>query len=350
MVSEEEVSEKKQSSTNIEFIEFLEKCIKEETNKGSNMNETINIYGEEYQQCVDKAHEFEMSEEGEYYKSILCLKETGSTCPAREPTLRKHYNKLEPYISNSYDEVKEHWYNNLCVLPNGHSGRCSCSMKIFKSNPTTQKLEESIRHSIHTTPGNNDLVFKNRDSRLHPLAITNAQEKQIRSSWSNMKENKLSCAIPLKEKSTPFMLATAYLDYMVYTTSICDIDEHIDKESDHYKMCIDMLQLHKDDLIKYFGTYNRNIFNTDGYTVCAVQQRQLRVSDMADPIRDNRTDIRPTDIQMGHVKSRSDNCFTVYGKNIVMMSRRGNLIIGEHRFTEDDWLDELGMIQEAHRG
>jgi len=38
MISEEEVLEMRQSSTNSEFIEFLEKCIKEERNKGSNMS------------------------------------------------------------------------------------------------------------------------------------------------------------------------------------------------------------------------------------------------------------------------------------------------------------------------
>ena len=313
--------------------------------------EGINVYGPEYQACMERASEFEASEVGVYYKELMCLKPAGNTQPARDRTLRSHYDNINSYISNDYEEVQTHHQKHLCVLPKGHTGPCSCTLELFKSNPTTVKLKGKIEQSIKTTPGDNDHVYKNRDSRLHPIAISNDDEVKIRSSWEEgVKSQKLKAAIPLKEKSTPFMIATAYLDYMVYTINIFGMDEHIGTESNHYEMCDAMLASHKDHLVNYFNTYNRRIFDNEGNTVCAVIGNKLSVNDMADPNRNNRTDIRPTDIQMGHITSRCENCFTVHGRNIVMMSRRGNLMIGEHSFIEDSWLDEFQALIAYHLG
>tara|TARA_Y100000389_G_scaffold87926_1_gene84397 strand:+ start:1605 stop:2549 length:945 start_codon:yes stop_codon:yes gene_type:complete len=303
----------------------------------------INLYGSEYLNCQQSAKEFEESVIGEHYKSKLCLKKVGGLAPARKTTLNNHYSKIKEFVFNPFEEVELHQQQKKCVLPKGHSGPCSCTMDIFKDNPTTSKIIEKIDKSIYSTPGADDYVIKNRDSRLHPIAITKTQEKGIKN-----KKVKLSCAIPLKEQSTPNLLATGYLDYLTYTTNIKGIQEYINKESPHYIMCEELLKNHKKYLIDYFNKFKRDIFNSDGYTICAVLGKGLSVSDLADPSRDNRTDIRPTDIQMGHISSRCDDCYTIYGTNIVMMSRRGNLIIGEHSFIEDTWISELQAICNFH--
>ena len=308
------------------------------------METRFNIYGGEYQKCQDAAKEYEESETGKYYKEKMCLKETGGTCPARDSTLREHFNKIEPYISNSYEEVQSHLKKNLCILPKGHSGNCSCKANIFKKNPITKKIQGKIEQSILSTPGADDYVIKNRDSRLHPIAITNHQEKQIRN-----KNTKLKCAIPLKEQSTPFMLAAALLDWLVYICSISGISEHLDRDSDHFRMYEPLLLTHKQYLIDYYDSKNRKVFDDEGKTICAILGRRLTITDLADTTRDNRTDTRPTDIQMGHISSRCEECYTVYGKNIVMMSRRGNIMIGEHSFIEDTWINELNAICDYHR-
>lgn len=311
-------------------------------------NNKLNIYGVEYKECMKKANEFENNGGGQYYKDILCLKTVGQTCPAKTTTLDKHYDKIKPYISNSYEEVKNHLGKKLCVLPKGHSGKCSCTIELFKSNPTTGKIKQKIDQSIYKTPGDNDHVFKNRDSRIHPIAITNSQEQQIRNSWSSVKEKQLKCCIPLKEKSTPFMIASAYIDYFVCGFNIHDIDEHIDKESIHYKMCSDMLKSNKEYLIDYFGKKGRKIFDNSGHTICAVLGTTFNIVDLADPSRDNRRNIKDTDIQMGHIDSRCGNCFTIRGKNIVMMSRRGNLMIGENSFIDNTFNEEIISICKHH--
>jgi hypothetical protein len=298
----------------------------------------INIYGDEFTAAMKIAKEFENGENGEYYKAKMCLKQTGNTCPA-EKTLRKHYDVISPYITNTYEEVLEHSEKKLCVLPLNHGGKCCSTVKMFLKNPITDKLVEKVEKSICTTPGADDYVFKNRGSRLFPIAVSSQQEKTIRD-----KNKKLKCAIPLKEKTTPFMMATAYLDYITYINSIDGINEYILEKSPHYQMCKTMFAEHKEHLQNFYSEYKRSVFDIDGFVVCAIMGKKVEICDVADVDRDNRTDIRQTDIQMGHIKSRCNECFTVYGKNIIMMSRRGNLLIGEHSFIEDIWLNEVQSI------
>lgn len=308
----------------------------------------VNLYGDRYHKCQETASKFEGSEIGKYYKECMCLKDVGGMQPGNN-TLKKHYGSISPYTVEDWDEVSSHQQKKKCVLPKGHTGRCSCKMDIFIPSPTSDKVTIKIEKSIYMTPGADDYLVKNRGSRLHPIAITKEQEKKIRGSWSEgMKSKKLKCAIPLKEQSTPFMVASAYLDYIVSTCSIQGMEDHINKESRHFQLCKDMLTKHKGFLEGYFEKFNRKIFDSDGHTICSVLGCKLRVEDFADPERDNRTDIRPTDIQMGHISSRCEDCYTVYGTNIVMMTRRGNLIIGEHSFIEDTWINELKGICSFH--
>ena len=273
----------------------------------------------------------------------MCLRDVGGVAPANVSTLKRHYDKIEPYISVFSRCSFCHQEKRKCVLPKDHPGPCSCTLEYFNKNPTTDKIKSKVKLSIYSTPGADDYVIKDRDNRLHPVAITREQERLIRD-----KKKKLACAIPLKEKSTPFLLASARLDYLTYILSISDIDGHIDQECPHYKLCIDMLDKHKQYLTEYYERYNRKVFNSDGHTICVVLGQTLTVVNLADPERDNRKDIRPTDIQMGHINSRCDDCYTIYGTNIVMMTRRGNLIIGEHSFVEDIWINELRTIYEHH--
>jgi hypothetical protein len=70
----------------------------------------------------------------------------------------------------------------------------------------------------------------------------------------------------------------------------------------------------------------------------------VSLKDFADVTRDVRVDIRDEDIQMGHIESRSEEQSSIRGGNLVFMSRRGNLIIGERNFLENVWKDELRAI------
>ena len=93
---------------------------------------------------------------------------------------------------------------------------------------------------------------------------------------------------------------------------------------------------------------NRDIFDGNGNTMCVVTKYPLKLSDIVDITRDNRVDIRDEDLQMGHVIPRSDDYFTITGFNLVPMSRKGNLMIGEDIFTENKWITDLHRLASLH--
>ena len=300
----------------------------------------MDIYGDEYQQCQDFAKKFEESEIGKHYKDNFCLKETGRT--VSPSVVNAAYNNIKPYITNSLEEVQSKVRKKLCVLPKDHVGRCSCFPKVFIQSALTKKIDGKTDTSIFSTPGADDYVFKNRATRLFPIALTNKQERSIRQPQGN----KLKCAIPLKEQTTPFMMATALIDWMVYTMNVDKMSEFINYNSETYK-CYhtnNSMINHKNFLIYYFNTYNRTVFNEHGNTICPIIHKELEISNVADITRDNRTIIDKYDIQMGHISSRCNECYTIYGTNLVMMTREGNRIIGEYSFIEEEWLNVLRTI------
>jgi len=270
-------------------------------------------------------------ENNTHYSELMCMKECGS-CP-------KPADKCHEYITESELLSNRESLKNLCVLPTGHSGRCSRKFDIFKKSNTTDKLISSIDHSVYTTPGNDDFVYKNRGSRLFPFVLSRTEEKKIRN-----KEIKKKCSIPLKDASTPILLAQAYLDWLTFVVNIVDIKEHLVTEGN--EAIFEMLQKNKTHLSSIF--HNRNIFDKNGNTICVITKNTTTVTDFADAERDNRVNIKDTDIQLGHNVSRDDCCVSIRGENLFPMSRRGNLIIGERVFTEDVWLDELRAILSAN--
>ena len=82
--------------------------------------------------------------------------------------------------------------------------------------------------------------------------------------------------------------------------------------------------------------------------MCVITQARITLADFADPERDNRVDIRDTDVQLGHNIPRDDSYVSIRGENLLPMSRRGNLIIGERVFTEDVWIEELKKIVSSY--
>ena len=227
-----------------------------------------------------------------------------------------------------------------CVLPLGHSGKCSHTLGVlFKTNETTKKLMGSIKNAIYTTPGNDDYVYKNRASRLYNNVLSSKEEKKIRD-----KNEKKKCAIPLKDSSSPILMAQAYLDWITYVLSIEDISQHINVENGANSDIMNMISKNKDHLIRLFSSKNRQIFDSTGLSMCVITRKRIKLSDVSDPNRDNRVDITDSDIQLGHNHPRTDKYVSIRGENLVPMSRRGNLIIGEKVFTEDVWVDELKQI------
>ena len=284
---------------------------------------------ETYSNFINSCLKYEIND---HYSNLMCMK-----CTSKGPNAPKNGSYLDNSIKLSNRENLKY----RCVLPKGHSGMCSHKYDIFKNSPITSKLIQSIDKKIYTTPGNDDFVYKNRATRLYCNVLSKEEELKIRDT-----KKKKKCAIPLSEASTPLLLAQAYLDWLTYCINIDGIDEHLNKDAILLESIMEIISKNKLHLIKKFN--NRKIFDDNGFTMCVIKKTKCDLSDFSDPTRDNRVSIRDSDIQMGHNYPRNDKYVSIRGENLLPQSRRGNLIIGERVFTEDDWVNELYSISDPY--
>lgn len=269
----------------------------------------------------------------DFYGNKLCLKEIPTKIKTTNlQYIKKYYPSIDIKISSIHHTHKK------CVLPKGHVGKCKTNFNhIFQKNRITTKLLNSVDLAIYNTPGNDDYVYKNRASRLYPYCLTSKQEKEIRD-----KKIKKKCAIPKKDYSTSLYIAEAYIDWMTFMVNIPDIKEYINNDEYERIGIKQLLEKNKQHLIKFYS--NRNIFDDDGNSICVITKKKINLNDITDIDRDNRIDIRDTDIQLGHNYPRSEKYISIRGCNLLPMSRKGNLLIGENVFTENKWIDELKKI------
>lgn len=280
-----------------------------------------------YQQFADSVLKYESNS---FYKNLLCLQSL-SNGPAED-------EKCDEYVKSVAKLQGRDSLKFCCVLPKGHTGVCTHKLdSLFVKNKWTEKLKQSLEKAIYYTPGNDDYVYKNRCSRLYKNVLSDEQQKKIRD-----KTIKKKCAIPLKDASTPILLAQAYIDWFTFFVNIKGIEEHLNTKDSKYASVMEMLKKNKNHLVEAYK--HRKIFDKDGYTICVITRKQCTIDDFADPDRDNRMDIKDTDIQLGHNMSRDDTYVTIRGENLLPMSRRGNLIVGERVFTENKWIEELKQI------
>jgi hypothetical protein len=271
-------------------------------------------------------------ESNEHYQNLMCLKDISKTKIRTD-------NSIELKFVIDSNILPER--NNLlkkCVLLKGHKGQCSTNFNIiFKKDKTIEKLLSSVHLSIYSTPGNDDYVYKNRCSRLYPIVLSKMEEKKIRD-----KNIKKKCAIPLKDASTPILLAQSYLDWMTFIFNVKNIKKYFKKSHIMFYSIQKILNENKKYLISLYK--NREIFNKDGHSICVITRNLINIKDISDISRDNRVKVNDNDIQLGHNQPRNDDYVSIRGGNLLPMSRRGNLIIGEKIFSERIWIDELKYI------
>ena len=198
-----------------------------------NTTTQIDMYNNpQFNLCLQKALAFEESDIGDYYKRHFCLQPCSSSkYKCRKSTIEKYYAEMEDYITNSLDEVMKYNQTRLCVLQKGHTGECSsCPYsqgKILKHSRVSNKMETSINSCIYQVPGDTsgNSFYKNRASRLYPIVIGSNAKIKIKRQSSDSKVPKI--CISLKEHTTPFQMATAYIDWVTYAIHIDGMDEHI---------------------------------------------------------------------------------------------------------------------------
>ena len=297
-----------------------------------------------YQSFINSINQFEKNE---HYLNLMCMNDTKNGPKTNKKENDQYLNDVIKL--DSRDDLKK-----KCVLPKGHIGKCCTNLNcIFKENvkkdqnehhehdeqnkKTISKLLSSIELAIFQTPGNDDYVYKNRSQRLYHTVLDSTEEKKIRD-----KNIKKKCAIPLKDASTPILLVQAYLDWMTYMVNVKGMSGNLNVEASNYSSIMNMLSLNKEHLKKVYS--NRKIFDDNGHSICVITKQIINMNDICDPLRDNRVNISDSDIQMGHNCPRSEMYVSIRGENLFPMSRRGNLIIGDRVFTEDEWINELKKI------
>lgn len=277
--------------------------------------------------CQTRAREWE-AENASHYTALLCLKPIASR--RRINTVETAYDMIAERITDSYEEVVESQREFLCVLPPGHTGRCTHTphKKLITNSVVSCKLDW-----IYTTPGDDDYVYKNRCSRLFPIVVSDELEKQ----WRD-KRTKLKCAIPLREASTPLLMASAYLDYITLLLRVEGIDAYL-RTGGHLPAIRTVVAAHADHLAAHYARFNRRIFDDEGFSICPVMTDRIEVAHLA-----NGNINVDTAVQLGHVVPRSESEFTIRGKNILLMSREGNRFVGDKVFTEDEWINRMRRV------
>lgn len=269
-------------------------------------------------------HEKKWKESNGHMYAWLCMKEIKTKCSEK---IKDELEKVKDYIVGNTD-----YKHKLCVLHKEHKGKCSFNphVKIFN-----EKIHNKINTSIYETPGNDGYVFKNRSSRLHPIAIPCELERKIKN-----KDMRLKCAIPIKEMSTPYFLACAYTDLITLIINIKDIDMYLQNGED-YNEYKEYLKQHKIMLENYYKQFNRNIFNELGFVICPVTNKEILP---VHAFTDNRVNTSEHDVQLGHCEPKNEYNVTIRGLNLLLMSRAGNRIIGDNNFLENKWIDDLRQI------
>ena len=295
--------------------------------------EKYNLYdNDEHNECKEDAQRWE-NEYGSYYKSIMCCNELEGGCTNK--TIEEAYEKIRPHVSNTLEEVMSHKQKPLCVLPIGHEGKCCSSLNSLFTN---RQFQNSMAW-IWTTEGDDSFIYKNRASRLFPIAIPDSFEKKIKN-----KDLRLSCAIPIKNSTTALMAAAATWDYAVLH---CSIDprghEFINKEFFAKYNLTTAFQRHKEKMINVYAQQNKVLFDSQGFTICPVIGDRIGIEHVFNSDRCN-----PMGIQLGHVLPRSNTRHTIRGFNLVLMTRTGNRLVGEHDFNSQDWLTILRNVVAFH--
>lgn len=295
-------------------------------------SKTIDMMSKDYEKWVESMSPI-TPEIQEHYESSMCLQVTSFGPDNSKAESCSHY------LSESIKLPNRDSQKHLCVLPKGHLGKCKHKFtSIFKKSDQAKKILSSVDLAIYSTPGNDDYVHPNRASRLHANVLSSIEAKKIRD-----KTVKKKCAIPLKDATSPLLMAQAAFDWIVILLGVPGVKEELHDDAQN-ELWQNYFQGHKSFLQNYYDSFKRVIFDDSGNTICCITRHKLMMEDVADMGRDVRVDIRDTDLQMGHNIPRNDDYITIRGCNLLPMTRRGNLIIGEKKFTEDVWIDELKAI------
>ncbi|MBP8016954.1 hypothetical protein KAZ01_03005 [Candidatus Gracilibacteria bacterium] len=290
----------------IEKINFLKKL---------KLNKLVT---DELYDAVEDAFEFELLS---IYKYLICGKiMNGGSKIETVNTALKNLDKIKmtdedkKFFLFLHDNIS----HSVCCLPKNHKGKCKSSYQTFFSPNFANKVKD-----CYMSPGDDDIIFKNRTRRNFPIQISNTQEASLKKEFDLKRTSKLKAAIPIKHAATPFLIATTEIDF---ASMLIQVDKNNTVPED----IKNPLQKNFERLTKDFENYINPktgekdpiyIINKEGKLCCPVMGNELLPEYFT--IDDTKND---NQIQFGHCESLLNNKYMTRGGNIIVITRRGNLI------------------------
>jgi hypothetical protein len=272
---------------------------------------------EELRSAVADAEKFKQESD---YESLMCLKKTKGGVGFN--TFTSALSRCSEYISEEDKKFYQDFFNKysapLCVLPKGHSGKCTCSYGKFFSERFANKIKD-----CDTTPGDDDILYKNRARRYFPIQVTKNQYTVLNAKYKWKGNVLLKAATPTENAGTNFTIATAHFDFAAILLLQKGI-EHKLPEDIEYEL-LDRAE----SVVDEFAQEGINIVDKNGQLCDPVlgytlQPEWYGIDDKRDP----------NQIQFGHVNPLRSDKYMTRGLNILPITRRGNLIQSDTPLSE----------------
>jgi hypothetical protein len=276
---------------------------------------------EDLKSAVAEAQEFEKNE---IYTKSMCLKTTKGGVKAH--TFEQALLSAKEYMTDEdvffYKNFYKHFSTPKCVLPKGHSGPCSCSYQKFFPEQYAKKIKD-----CDTTPGDDDILYKNRARRIFPIQV-NKKQYTVLNALHKWKASKIfmKAAIPTEFGGTNFTIATAHFDLAAILMLQKGIEHTLPKDIE--EKLLDRAQ----DIVVEFKEQGITIVDADGNLRCPVSLETIEPEWYL-----NRDD--DYQVQFGHVVPVKSDKYMTRGGNLLPITRGGNLMQSNRSIKGTyDWL------------
>lgn len=282
---------------------------------------------EDLKSAVSEAKKFQQES---IYSDLMCLKPTKGGVGFQ--TFETALDNTKEYMSKEDIIFYRNFYKihsfPLCVLPKGHSGKCSCSYSKFFTDKFSKKIKD-----CDTTPGDDDILYKNRARRIFPIQVNKSQYTVLNAkhTWK-AKGIKMKASIPTEFGGTNFTIATAHFDF----AAILLLQKGIE-----YKLPEDVefkLLQRAQNIIDEFRAQDIDIVDENGQLCCPVLGCTI------EPEWYETDDKNPNQVQFGHVQPIRPNKYMTRGGNVVPITRNGNLMQSD-KSIQQTYADQEAAIE-----
>jgi hypothetical protein len=283
--------------------------------------------------AIAEAKQFQSSS---IYSESMCLKSTKGGVGVK--TFETALSNAKEYMTEEDVAFYRDFYSNysspLCVLPKGHSGKCSCSYGKFFAEKFAKKIKD-----CDTTPGDDDILYKNRARRMFPIQVNKNQYTILNAkhTWK-AKGIKMKAGIPAEFGGTNFTIATAHFDFAAILLLQKGI-EHKLPEDIEFKL-LERAQ----DIVDEFLQQGIDIVDENGQLICPVLGCTI------EPEWYETDDKNPNQVQFGHVEPIRSDKYMTRGGNVVPITRNGNLMQSDKSIQQTYADQEAAVERRKARG